>query len=185
MKGPQCFVTARLILRKPEPADAVAIFSRYSGDPEVTKYLGWPMHRRIEDTRAFLAFSNEDWRRWPAGPYLIESRADGRLLGGTGLGFDSRETASTGYVLARDAWGVGYATEALGAMVELAASLRVTRLYSFCHPDHRASIRVLEKCGFVREPATCRIVFPNLAPGEHLPCLRFARIFESATSTPG
>lgn len=175
MKGPERFVTTRLVLRKPCAADADAILTRYAGDPEVTKFLGWPIHRSIEDTRAFLSFSNDDWRRWPAGPYLIESRDDGRLLGGTGLGFDSRETASTGYVLARDAWGFGYATEALGAMVELARTLAVTGLYSFCHCDHQASIRVLEKCGFMREPAARRIVFPNLAPGEALPCLRFVR----------
>ena len=45
-------------------------------DLEVTKYVGWPRHRSIEQTKAFLAFSEAGWRRWPAGPYW--------LLGGTG-----------------------------------------------------------------------------------------------------
>jgi hypothetical protein len=29
---------------------------------------------------AFLAFSDAEWERWPAGPYLVVSRENGRLL---------------------------------------------------------------------------------------------------------
>src|SRR5262249_54999274 len=140
--------TARLVLRKPTPTDAEAIFERYSSDTEVTKYLGWPRHQSIEQTRQFLAFSEAEWGRWPAGPYLIESRDDRKLLGSTGLAFETPTVAITGYVLARDAWGRGYATEALTAIVTSASVLGVRRLYALCHPANRASIRVLEKCGF-------------------------------------
>jgi len=73
-------------LRKPIAADADAIFHRYSSDPIVTKYLGWPRHTSVDDTRAFLAFSDAEWKKWQAGPYLIESLEDRRLLGGTGSG---------------------------------------------------------------------------------------------------
>ena len=165
-KAPARYETARLVLRRPEAADAEAIFTRYAGDPEVTKYLGWPRHRSLDDTREFLAFSDAEWARWPAGPYLIESRATGALVGGTGLGFESATEASTGYVFARDAWGVGYATEALQAMVELSRRLGVRRLYALCHPEHRASWRVLVKAGFSREGTLSRhTAFPNLKPG--------------------
>ncbi|MDX1980419.1 MAG: GNAT family N-acetyltransferase [Bryobacteraceae bacterium] len=173
MKGPERILTARLILRRPVASDASEIYSRYASDPEVTKFLGWARHQSIDQTQAFLSFSDADWERWPAGPYLIESKHDTRLLGGTGLGFETRETATTGYVLARDAWGFGYATEALRAMVELADKLGVTRLYSLCHPGHAPSIRVLEKCGFVRERGAPPVTFPNLDPGRAQPCLRF------------
>ena len=141
--------TARLILRKPEPTDAQAIFDRYSSDPEVTRLVGWPRHTSIDSTRAFLEYSDSTWAQWPVGPFAIESRENGCLLGGTGLGFESSDCAMTGYVLARDAWGNGYATEALGAMVELARNLGVVRLYALCHPENSASWRVLEKAGFV------------------------------------
>src|SRR5579871_1802325 len=103
MKAPERIQTARLRLRKPVPADAGAIFSRYAADPEVTRLLSWPRHHSVDDTRAFLAFSDEEWERWPAGPYLIESRATLELLGSTGLAFDNDTDAATGYVLARDA----------------------------------------------------------------------------------
>ena len=158
--------TERLILRPPRADDAEAIFARYASDPRVTRYLGWPTHRSIEDTRGFLNFCAAEWQRWPAGPFLIESRETRALLGSTGLGFDASDQAATGYVLAHDAWGVGYATEALAAMRDLGARLGLSRLYALCHPQHRASARVLDKCGFTLESTLkAHSEFPNLEPG--------------------
>lgn len=175
MKAPDEIETARLILRRPAMGDAAAIFHAYAADPEVTRFLGWPRHRSIRDTKDFLRFSAREWARWPAGPYLILRRGERRLIGSTGLGFQSPGTAVTGYVLARDEWGHGYATEALAAMVDVARSTGVTRLVALCHPDHRPSQHVLEKCGFAREPASSRPVdFPNLDAGAQQPALCYA-----------
>jgi RimJ/RimL family protein N-acetyltransferase len=158
--------TDRLLLRRPRADDARRIFERYASDPRVTRYLGWPTHHSLTDTEGFLGFCDAEWQRWPAGPFLIEARANGVLLGSTGLGFESSSNASTGYVLAHDAWGHGYATEALIAMRDLAARLRVTRLHALCHPEHRASAHVLEKAGFALEGTLlAHTVFPNLTPG--------------------
>jgi ribosomal-protein-alanine N-acetyltransferase len=166
MKAPPLVETPRLVLSAPATADAEAIFRRYASDTDVTKYLGWPTHRTVADTEAFLAFSAVQWERDGAGPYLIRARADGQLLGSTGLGVEPGEQAITGYVLARDAWGKGYATEALMAVVEVAADIGVKRLYALCHAQHRASSRVLEKCGFERDERWNRqLEFPNLAAG--------------------
>ena len=98
------------------------------------------------------------------------------MLGSTGLGFETPWQASTGYVLAYDAWGLGYATEALTAMRDRAAALGLERLYALCHPGHRTSARVLEKCGFLCE-GTLRqyTVFPNLAPGVPADVLCYAQ----------
>jgi ribosomal-protein-alanine N-acetyltransferase len=168
--------TDRLVLVRPAAADAQAIFERYASDPAVTRYLAWPTHKSVEDTRLFVGFSDAEWDRSPAGPYLIRSREDGRLLGATGLSFDTAGAASTGYVLAQDAWGRGYATEALRAMVELAHSLGLPSLTAYCHPDHAPSIRVLEKCGFRRESAAAtQAEFPNLTPGVRVEVARYFR----------
>jgi RimJ/RimL family protein N-acetyltransferase len=177
-RAPERVETARLVLRRPVPADAEPIFSRYSADAEVTRYLSFKRHLSVEETRAFLAWSDAEWERWPAGPWLIESRADGTLLGSTGLVFESPQRATTGYVLARDAWGRGFATEALRAVVEAAGGLGLRRLQAFCHPDHRPSWRVLEKCGFRRE-GTLRLYaeLPNLAPGEPSDLFLYALTF--------
>jgi len=166
MKASVQIETARLTLRQPGADDALAIFERYASVPQVTRFLGWPRHRTVEDTRAFLQFSAEEWERWPAGPYLIFSRGDGQLLGSTGLGFQTPQEAATGYVLAEDAWGRGYATETLAAMIDAAGRTGVIRLSAICHPEHVASRRVLEKNGFLRDdPPTRRAEFPNLTPG--------------------
>ncbi len=176
--APERIETARLVLRRPLATDAEAIFARYAADPEVTRFLSFRTHESLDQTRAFLAFSDAEWDRWPAGPYLLESRASGTLLGSTGFGFETPQRAVTGYVLAKDAWGHGYATEALQAMVEAARGLGLRRLQALCHPEHRASWRVLEKCGFDRE-GTFRSYaeFPNLAPGQPCDVLCYARLF--------
>src|SRR5438552_10421987 len=104
-RAPEKVTTARLVLRRPHACDAADIFARYASNPEVTRYVGWPTHRTVDDTHGFLAFSDDQCDRWPAGPYLVCSRQDGSLLGSTGLMFESPQTAMTGYVLASDAWG--------------------------------------------------------------------------------
>lgn len=157
--------TGRMTLRRPVIDDAQAIFDRYASDPDVTRYLAWPRHVSVEDAQVFLGYSNAEWRQWGCGPYLAHSRADGRLIGSTGLAFESRTVASTGYVLARDAWGHGYATEMLEAMVDVARGLGLRRLYAICHVEHAASARVMEKGGLVREGVLPRhTIFPNLGP---------------------
>lgn len=172
--------TARLLLRRPAFSDAEAIFSAYSSDPEVTRYLSWPTHRTVKDTRAFLEWSDGEWERWPAGPYLVLLRDDGRLLGSTGLAFRSPERAATGYAFARVEWGHGYATESLQAMVDLARDLGVREVESICHVDHRPSAHVMEKCGFqflgIRREET---EFPNLTPGRRSDVMSYVRTFSN------
>jgi RimJ/RimL family protein N-acetyltransferase len=180
MKAPAQIETTRLSLVQPQAADAASIFERYASDPDVTKFLGWPRHESVADTQAFLRLSAVEWERWPAGPYLIRSRSDRRLLGSTGFAFDGPPQAATGYVLAKDAWGKGYATEALGAVIDVARRIGVARLYALCHPQHRASWRVLEKCGLVRDGNwTKQAEFPNLARGVQQDVLCYAAVFDA------
>lgn len=164
IKAPFRVETARLILSPPTADDVQAIFERYASDADVTRFMAWPRHESLPSTEAFVAFSAHEWERAAAGPYLIWSRADGSLLGASGLEVKNEGEAVTGYVLAKDAWGKGYATEALSAVVNVALSLGLERLTACCHLEHRASQRVLEKCGFRREARDCQATFPNLAP---------------------
>jgi ribosomal-protein-alanine N-acetyltransferase len=173
--APDALETARLSLRRPRAADADAIFMRFASDADVTRFVGWPRHRTVDDTRGFLQFSDAEWAKSPAGPYLIFARDDGRLLGSTGLMFETPYRAATGYVLARDEWGRGYATEALEAMIDLARTTGVRRLFALCHSAHAASARVLEKCNFAREGVLRGYAeFPNLMPIEPQDVLCYA-----------
>src|SRR5258708_35710678 len=112
-RAPAAIETDRLLLRRPRARDAQAVFARYAADPAVTRYLGWRTHRSVVDTQLFLVCCDAEWRHSGVGPYLIQSRQDGELLGSTALRLTSPQQAATGYLLAKDAWGRGYTTEAL------------------------------------------------------------------------
>jgi [ribosomal protein S5]-alanine N-acetyltransferase len=164
MRAPEHLTTTRLVLRRPVESDASDIFERYASDPEVTRFLGWPRHRSVEDARAFIQMSDQAWSMTPAGPYLVHD-AGGKLLGSTGLDIETPWRAGTGFVLARSEWGRGYATEIALLMVDLAARIGLTRLYAFCFVDNRASARVLRKAGFVFEGVLRgHMMLPNLNP---------------------
>jgi RimJ/RimL family protein N-acetyltransferase len=97
----------------------------------------------------------------------MEDASSGKLLGSTGLAFESPWLASTGYVLARESWGKGLASEALSAVVTLAQAHGVRSLYALCHASHAASRRVLEKNSFLIDAAGARrAVFPNFQSDE-------------------
>jgi ribosomal-protein-alanine N-acetyltransferase len=104
VKAPERVETPRLVLRRPRVADADAVYERYASDEDVSRYLAWHRHTSPDVTRRFLQWSDTEWERWPAGPYLIEKKDSGELIGGTGYAFETRYRASTGYVLAKDAW---------------------------------------------------------------------------------
>ncbi len=175
MKSAERIETSRLVLERPVATDLEAIFRRYASDPDVTRFLAWSRHRSLTDTQAFFEFSEAEWNRWRAGPYLIKSRADGMLLGSTGLAFETPYRASTGYVLAKDTWRKGYATEALRALLQIAPTVGIRRLYAVCHTEHGASRRVLEKSGFLLEGILRRYSeFPNLSLGEPLDVFCYA-----------
>jgi RimJ/RimL family protein N-acetyltransferase len=166
MKAPFELTTDRLLLRAPRSGDAEAIFRRLASSEAVTRFVGWPRHPSVDKSEAFLKVSAAQWATWPAGPYLVLSRESQQLLGSTGFSFRSEDQAETGYVLAEDAWGQGYATEALRAMVAISRDLQLAHLVAHCHPAHHASIHVLEKCGFVRDESYAELYeFPNLDPG--------------------
>lgn len=180
LRAPGTLETERLVLRRPGAVDAPAVFARYAGDPEVTRYLGWRTHASVADTRIFLACCDMEWRQTGVGAYLIESRESGELLGSASLRMVSSQQAAAGYVLARDAWGHGYATEALRAMRGLALRLGVLRLIAKCHRDHGASLRVMQKCGFTRDGLLRgHAQFPNLAPGVAADVLCYSFVFDT------
>jgi len=181
VRAPAAIQTDRLLLRRPLVSDADMVFARYAADPAVTRFLGWRTHRSVGDTQLFLACCDAEWRQSGVGPYLIQSRENGELLGSAGLRLVTPQQAAIGYLLARDAWGRGYATEALRALRDLAMYLGVLRLSALCHPEHRASCRVMEKCGFTREGILRgHAQFPNLAPGVAADVVCYASVFDTA-----
>lgn len=167
--------TSRLLLRKPRLEDAEAIYAGWAGDLDVTRYLSWPRHESIADTEAFLRGSDDEWSRWLAGPLLVGSRESGVVIGSTGLHFESANRAEVGYVFSRDAWGFGYATEAVRALLAEAHACAPLSVFASVHPHNAASMHVLEKCGFTRDGTLTRHApFPNLDPDRLFDVARYS-----------
>lgn len=49
--APETNTTTRLLLRRPKPSDASAVYE-YTRDPEVTRFMDWPAPSHIGDTIA-------------------------------------------------------------------------------------------------------------------------------------
>ena len=149
--------TPRLHLRKPAREDAQAIFDNYASDRSVTRYLSWPRHENLSDTQGFLDFSTSEWDRWPLGPYVIEVRSSGVIIGSTGLSFETPYRASTGYVLSKEAWGQGYATEVCKHLLQVAfLEVELDEVVASVDDQNSASKNVLEKSGMIaRGRARC------------------------------
>jgi RimJ/RimL family protein N-acetyltransferase len=84
-----------------------------------------------------------------------------------GIGFrlhegEHRLSAEIGYWLGEQFWGMGIATEALAAVARYAiAEHNLIRLHARVFEWNPASMRVLEKCGFVREAVLRRSVIKD------------------------
>jgi len=150
----------------------------------VTTYVGWPAHKTVDDTRAFLAFSESYWEKWPAGAYLAWSRETGELLGSTGLVFETPLRAATGYVFARRCVGPRRRERIAGRRGRCGPERWRSAPLRAVPRRHRASARVLEKCGFSLEDTLRRYVeFPNLRPGDPQDVRCYATILENASGT--
>jgi enamine deaminase RidA (YjgF/YER057c/UK114 family) len=71
-------------------------------------------------------------------------------------------------------------------MVDVAERLGLARVHAFCHPEHAASRRVLEKCGFVCEGTWRRYgEFPNRLPAGPADVLCYAICPEAPPAASG
>jgi RimJ/RimL family protein N-acetyltransferase len=140
--------TDRLLLRPGWREDAPALFTAIADPAIVDKLPDTPWPYRAEDAEAYL-FAERPADALPE--LLIHARTFGRprLVGGIALRDAGKGTAELDYWIARKFWGLGFATEAGRAMVNIARdALRLTRLRSSHFTDNPASGRVLEKLGF-------------------------------------
>src|SRR5512142_2838107 len=119
MNMPERIETERLILRKPGMQDASAIFTGWAQDWEVTRYLTWRPHERIEQTQDFVQSCLTAWEQGTRFPYMISVKASGEVIGMIDPRIEGPKVG-TGYAAARAHWGKGYITEATRAMIDWA-----------------------------------------------------------------
>ncbi|GEN98982.1 N-acetyltransferase [Novosphingobium sediminis] len=151
--------TRRLILRKPVPADSVAIIDAV-GDWDVARNLSLVPHPYgAAEVHFFLEeVVTADWG------WAITWAGEEKLLGVVGLSpAEDGTSAELGYWLGRAHWGQGIATEAVRAVVNFAFDkLSLEKITSGHFKDNPASGKVLAKLGFVE---TGRSMRPCLARG--------------------
>ena len=161
---PEHSYTKRLLLRIPRMEDALAIFEGWAQDSEVTRYLTWRPHERIEQTQEFLQGCLLAWENKNRFPYMITLKASGEVVGmidprleGTKVGI--------GYGAARAHWGKGYVSEAARAIIEWAFQQpTIYRVYATTDVENVASQRVLEKVGMLCEGILRKyILHPNVS----------------------
>ena len=125
---------------------------RHANNRNVSMHLRdrFPYPYGIEAARTFLG-----WIARQPSPTVWAIEVGGEAAGGIGIELNSdveRVSAEIGYWLGESVWGRGIATEALTAVTaEALQRFEITRLYAVPFADHTASVRVLEKSGYVRE----------------------------------
>jgi len=148
--------TERLILRELRPEDEAAIFS-YAADEDVTRYVGFPTHRSIDDTRRYMAEIFRKQQKLPLTEWIwaiAPKDEPGVLIGTIDIKLKSEEHghAETEFTLTKSRWGYGLMTEALREVIRFGFDqLGVNRIRAYCRPENIASGRVLEKVGMVHE----------------------------------
>lgn len=141
----------RLFLREIREGDAEAIYRIYT-DPRVVRYHNL---ERLEGFEAALSFAAWMQSLYPEGRGVrwgIEVRRSHDLIGTIGYEYlDARQHgAELSYDLLPAYWGRGLMQEAVGAVLEYVRE-QTSLLYLEANAvlENRASLRVLEKAGFV------------------------------------
>jgi [ribosomal protein S5]-alanine N-acetyltransferase len=152
--------------------------------PQMGDFLQWAQLR--EASRSFLTPWEPIWpsddltragfrrrlRRYAddiaadrAYPFLIFRSDDNVLVGGVTLANVRRgivQAGTIGYWTGEAFAGQGYMTRALRVLLPFVFSeLNLHRIEAACIPSNNASVRVLEKCGFVREGLARRYLCIN------------------------
>jgi len=140
--------SARLTLRPPRAGDLMA-FHAIMRDARAMRYWSTLPHATPEVTEAWMAGT------LGGGPACLDLviEKDGALIGKAG----STRLPEIGYILHPDHWGHGYATEAMQTLIaHLWANTDWPALTADIDPQNLASLRVLQKLGFVETGRAAR-----------------------------
>ncbi len=142
--------TDRLRIRPWEPRDR-APFAALATDPEMMRFMTDGRPWTDEEIDGY--FTRQAATLAANGFCLgaVDEKASGRMIGLAGLQLlGSTGELETGYWIARDLWGRGYASEAArGALRHAFEVVGGARVLAITDHDNRASRRVMEKIGMI------------------------------------
>ncbi len=141
--------TERLTLRAMRVSDAPDMFA-YAHRPDVTMYLTWYPHNRIEETREYLTEVGRRYRTGDFYDWALICREDGHMIGT--CGFTSfnypSDSGEIGYVLNPAYQGRGLATEAVRAVMQFGfTELSLHRIEAHYIEGNTASRALMERVG--------------------------------------
>ena len=167
-------LTDRLIIREMR-ADDLDALTAIRSDEQVGKFTGGTRGRT--DVWTTILRAHGLWALLGYGYWIAEHRKTGKIVAEVGFADfqrgiepDISGTPEAGWIIAPDAWGEGYATEAMAKAHEWLDYAQPQRSTCIINPDNGASIRVAEKLGY-REFALTDfkddpiIVFERFSPG--------------------
>lgn len=148
--------TERLNLRPHTIADLYDL-AVFHGDPDVTRYIPWPVRDR-EQVRAALVAKIPQISASTTGEWIVlavEERRSRTVIGEVLLKRESDCVAEVGYAFATQAQGKGLATEAVVHLMDVSQrELGITTFDAVIEEPNVASARLLARAGFVPAPST-------------------------------
>lgn len=144
--------TERLILREFTPDDAEDFYRIYS-DAETMRFQGdLPENYSIEVERYYIGKHIERYYAgFGFGLWAVILKENNRLIGRCGLlrqPLEGGEEIEVSYLIEREFWNRGFASEAASAVLKLGfEKFNFQRIVAFIAPRNTASIRVAEKIG--------------------------------------
>jgi RimJ/RimL family protein N-acetyltransferase len=137
--------TERLLLRPIWPEDAETLYNAIADEAIVRNLALAPWPYTLDDANHFAAMESNVCHP----NFMLFLRTDGapRLIGSCGLGDNDGET-ELGYWIARPYWGLGFASEAARAVIDVARAIGHKKLVAGHYTDNPASGHVLRKVGF-------------------------------------
>lgn len=136
---------------RPLTADDWPAVHEWARLPEACRYQAWGPNAP-EETRAYCAQAEIDWRHRPRVRLAHAVTLDGRVIGSADLHSRGTGVGEIGYGIHPDFWGHGVATQAGRLMLRIGfGELRLHRIYATCDPRNIASGRVLVKLGMKYE----------------------------------
>jgi len=153
-KGARQLETSRLILRPFTAQDGPAMFRNWTHDPEVTKFLTWPVHASQEVSSHLAALWEKEGQEPGHYQWAIVPKALGEPIGSLAVVALREEIAKCelGYCIGKPWWGQGLMTEAVKRVIQyLFEEVGMNRIEAGHDVNNPASGRVMQKAGMVLE----------------------------------
>ena len=123
-----------------------------SQDDDTRRFVPDEVYESVEEAREAIEFLMTRYDS-AEGPFVypIITNDGGQNIGYVQLCQIDDGSWEIGYHIAKQFTGHGYATEAVKAFLPaMAKKLNIKEVYGICLAENTASVRVLEKCGFVK-----------------------------------